>query len=104
MNNMKRAKNAWGLKMNGLKNEDIAKQLSTTVNTINKIFRYTTFDYYLDFKGEQSYYDAKLMIAREIDNEKKKLKKINNYLALKRRIFLRIFEATAVTIVLLILI
>lgn len=104
MENMKRAKDVWRLTMDGMKPDDIAKQLSATTYTVNKILKHTTFNYYLEFTEKQSYYDTQLMIKLQITNERGKLQLITNSIARKKKIFLRIFEATAILIVFLILV
>lgn len=104
IDNIRRAKKVWGLKLDGSNPDKIAKALSVTEHTINKILKYTNSSYYLISTEEESYYDSKVTIKIKIENRKKKLLKITNYVASKRQFAIRVFEATAVLISFLIMI
>lgn len=104
IDNIKRAKNAWQLKLGGLKPEKIAQRLSVTANTINRILKHTNSSYYLAFTGDESYYDAKVTVKIKIEKNRKKLREINNYVARKKLMLIRMFEATAILIAFLIII
>ena len=103
IDNIRRAKNAWGLKLSGSNPDKIARSLSVTENTINKIFKYTNSSYYVISTEEESYYDAKVTIKMKIEKRKKKLLEITKYVASKKQFAIRVFEATAVLISFLIM-
>lgn len=104
IDNMKKAKEIWELKLAGTSIDFIARKLSTSQNVINTIIETTDSSYYTTLMTKVSYYDEKLLIINKLFLDKKKLKKISDSLAYKKKIFNIILQATGIIIVALIVI
>lgn len=103
IDNMKRAREVWRLKLEGIESDIIAKQLSTSVSIIEDIIEYTKSDHYTPLRKEPSYYDERLLAIRQISTKKTQLQSVVNALQLKKKIFSILFKITIAFIAFLIM-
>ena len=101
---MRKAREVWRLKLEGVNSKKISTKLSIPSNVINIILEHTVSDHYITLIKKPSYYDEQLSIKQKISLDKKKLQKISDSIAYKKKIFYMLLQLTAVTIITLIVI
>ena len=104
LDNVRKAREAWKLRLEGFDNEKISSKLSVPASIVDEIFKYTVSDHYTHDITKPSYYDEQLLIKKKISLGQKKLKKLGDSIDHKKKIFHIILQATAVMVFALIVI
>ena len=98
MDNIKKAREVWRLKLEGSSIKDMENALLITNDAIEKIIKYPVYEHYTKPTKTPSYYDDKLLFERRLLSEKKKIEQAIASIDQKKKIISIILEATAAII------